>query len=103
MTFWNVNTLQLQPFRPGISSKAEKGNDLIMVCMEIAAGTEDTGHAHAFDQCGLVLSGEIDMFVGEKKHLLTAGSSYFIPAGTRHGWKTFDAPVKLLDVSPAKV
>jgi len=24
---------------------------------------------------------------------------YFIPAGERHGWKTFDNPVKILDIS----
>jgi quercetin dioxygenase-like cupin family protein len=99
MPFWNVNTLQLQAFRPGIMSQAEIGNDLIMVCMEIAEGKEDTGHEHTFDQCGLVIAGAIEMFVGEERKTLAAHDSYFIPAGLRHGWKTFDGPVKLLDVS----
>ncbi len=103
MTFWNVDTLQLQAFRPGIVSKAEIGSSLIMVCMEIAAGKEDTGHEHAFDQCGLVITGEIEMFVGEERKTLTAHESYFIPAGVRHGWKTFASPAKLLDVSFSKV
>ncbi len=35
MAFWNLATLQLEQFRPGIMSKAEIGNDLIMVCMQI--------------------------------------------------------------------
>jgi hypothetical protein len=35
MAFWNLGTLQLEEFRPGIMSKAEFGNDLIMVCMEL--------------------------------------------------------------------
>ena len=35
MSFWNVATLQLEEFRPGINSKAEIGDNLIMVCMEI--------------------------------------------------------------------
>ena len=99
MPFWNVNTLQLQAFRPGIMSQAEIGNDLMMVCMEIAAGKEDTGHEHTFDQCGLVIAGAIEMFVGEERKTLAANDSYFIPAGQRHGWKTLDVPVKLLDVS----
>ncbi len=25
--------------------------------------------------------------------------TYFIPAGVTHGWKTFDDPARLLDVS----
>jgi hypothetical protein len=40
MTFWNLNALQLEEFRPGIMSKAEIGNELIMVCMEIDLGKE---------------------------------------------------------------
>jgi len=102
MTFWNVDTLQLQPFRPGLMSKAEIGNSLIMVCMEIAPGKEDTGHEHTFDQCGLVITGEIEMFVGKERKTLTAHESYFIPAGMRHGWKTLHSPVKLLDICPSK-
>ncbi len=99
MTFWNLGNLQLEEFRPGILSKAEIGDNLIMVCMEIEAKKEDTGHKHNFDQCGIVLDGQIEMYVGEERKLLNPNESYFIPSGVEHGWKTFDTPVKLLDVS----
>ncbi|MFH0782149.1 MAG: cupin domain-containing protein [Pseudomonadota bacterium] len=102
MAFWNLPALQLQQFRPGIMSKAEHGADLTMVCMEIAAGKEDTGHEHPFDQCGVILSGEIEMFVGKERKMLSTHESYFIPAGLLHGWKTFDSSVKLLDISSSK-
>lgn len=102
MPFCNVNTQPLQEFRPGIMSHAEIGNDLIMVCMEIAAGKEDPGHEHTFDQCGLVIAGTIEMFIGEERKTLAANEGYFIPAGKRHGWKTFDCPAKLLDISLSK-
>ncbi len=103
MAFWNLETQQLQQFRPGIMSRAEIGDNLIMVCMEIAAGKEDTGHEHVFDQCGLVITGEIEMFVGEERKTLIAHESYFIPAGMHHGWKTNHSPVKLLDICPSKI
>jgi quercetin dioxygenase-like cupin family protein len=99
MTFWDLATLPLAEFRPGILSKAEIGDNMIMVCMQIAPGMEDTGHVHPFDQCGVVLEGQIEMFAGEARRLLTVNESYFIPAGERHGWKTFAEPVKILDVS----
>jgi quercetin dioxygenase-like cupin family protein len=99
MAFWNVNTLQLEAFRPGMMSKAEIGDNLIMVCMQIGQGEEDTGHEHPFDQCGIVLEGRIEMFVGQERRLLTANECYFIPSGERHGWKTFDKAVKILDIS----
>jgi mannose-6-phosphate isomerase-like protein (cupin superfamily) len=39
------------------------------------------------------------MFVDQERRILNANECYFIPAGQRHGWKTFDQPVKILDVS----
>lgn len=99
MTFWHVDTLNLEAFRPGIMSKAEIGENLIMVCMQIDREMEDSGHVHSFDQCGMVVAGEIEMFVGDERRVLGANHSYFIPAGVRHGWKTFAHPVRLLDIA----
>ena len=99
MGIWNLSTLQLEEFRPGIMSKAEIGENLIMVCMEIGPGMEDGGHEHPFDQCGVVLTGQIEMFIGNEHSTLNSNESYFIPAGVRHGWKTFDKPVRLLDIA----
>jgi quercetin dioxygenase-like cupin family protein len=99
MAFWNLSALELEEFKPGIMSKAHIGDNLTMVCMEIGPGKEDTGHQHPFDQCGIVLEGQIEMFIGKERKLLNFNKSYFIPSGVQHGWKTFDKPVKLLDVS----
>ena len=90
----------MEEFRPGIMSKAEIGDNLIMVCMQIAQRKEDTGHKHPFDQCGIVIEGQIEIFIGQDRQLLNANGCYFIPSGKRHGWKTLDNPVKVLDISP---
>jgi mannose-6-phosphate isomerase-like protein (cupin superfamily) len=99
MTFWNLANLQLEEFRPDIKSKAEIGDNLIMVCMEIGPEKEDPGHEHRFDQCGIVLQGQIEMFIGDEQKTLNPNETYFIPSGELHGWKTFDNAVKLLDIS----
>jgi len=99
MAFWNLDSLKLEAFRPGIMSKAEIGENLVMVCMQIDQKKEDTGHEHSFDQCGMVIEGTMEMFVGIERRLLKANECYFIPSGVRHGWKTFGKPVKVLDIS----
>jgi len=99
MAFWDLEKIDLEQFRPGILSKAHIGDGLIMACMEIGPGMEDTGHEHPFDQCGIVLEGNIQMFVGDDVKLLEPSEAYFIPAGQRHGWKTFEEPARILDVS----
>ena len=103
MGFWNsVSLLNLQDFRPGIRSVAECGDNLVMACMEIVQGREDTGHQHPFEQCGIVVTEKIEMFRGDEHRVGEEMEPFFTPAGTVHGWKTSDMPVRLLDVS-AKV
>jgi quercetin dioxygenase-like cupin family protein len=99
MTFWNLREMELQDFRPGIKSAARLGQNLIMACMEIGSGKEDAGHEHPFDQCGILLEGQLEMWIGEERAVLAPGQAYFILSGVRHGWKTLDRPVKILDVS----
>jgi quercetin dioxygenase-like cupin family protein len=98
MGFWDLRTLRLDEFRPGIWSKLESGSNLTMAFMEIAPNKEGTTHDHPFDQCGIVIEGEIEMSVGEEKGLLRPMETYFIPAGIKHNWKTLSLSAKILDV-----
>jgi quercetin dioxygenase-like cupin family protein len=98
MGFWDLKTLTLKEFRPGILSKVESGKDLTLAFMEIAPGKEGAAHSHPFDQCGVVVEGEIEMSVGEEKKLLKPMETYFIPAGINHNWKTLTLSAKILDI-----
>jgi quercetin dioxygenase-like cupin family protein len=98
MTFWDLRTLTLEEFRPGIWSKIESGKNLTMAVMEIAPGKEGMAHEHPFDQCGVVVEGEIEMSIGDEKKLLKPMETYFIPAGVMHNWKTNNLAAKILDV-----
>jgi quercetin dioxygenase-like cupin family protein len=98
MGFWNLKTLKLDEFRPGIWSKVESGKNLTMAVMEIAPNKEGAPHDHPFDQCGVVIEGEIEMSMGEERKLLRPMETYFIPAGINHHWKTIALPAKILDI-----
>ena len=98
MGFWNLQTLTLHEFRPGIRSESESGPNLTMAFMEISPYKEGTAHDHPYDQCGVVVEGEIEMSVGSENKLLRPMETYFIPAGVSHHWKTSVLPAKILDV-----
>ena len=98
MSFWNLKTLKLDEFRLGILSKIESGKNLTMAFMEIVPNKEGTAHEHPFDQCGVVIEGEIEMSMGEEKKLLRPLETYFIPAGLKHNWKTLSSSAKILDL-----
>jgi hypothetical protein len=46
MGFWELKTLKLDEFRPGIRSKLESGTNLTMAFMEIAPEKEGSAHDH---------------------------------------------------------
>ncbi len=98
MGFWDLKTLKMDEFRPGIWSKIESGKNLTIAIMEIAPGKEGTAHEHSFDQCGIVVEGEIEMSIGNEKKLLKSMETYFIPAGVNHNWKTLTSSAKIFDV-----
>jgi len=98
MGFWDLRTLKLDEFRSGIWSKLESGSKMTMAFMEIAPNKEGTVHDHPFDQCGIVIEGEIEMAVGEEKKLLRPMETYFIPAGIKHNWKTSASSARILDI-----
>jgi len=99
MGFWRLKTLKHEEFRPGIYSRVEAGKNLAMAYMEISPHNEGNAHRHPFDQCGIVMEGEIEISIGEEKKVLKTMETYFIPAGENHNWKTNAQPAKIVDVT----
>ena len=99
MAFWDLKTLKLDEFRPGIFSKVESGANLTMAFMQIEAHKEGPPHDHPFDQCGVVVEGEIEMSIGGDTRLVKPMEAYLIPAGITHSWKTLGQSATILDVT----
>lgn len=91
--------MPLKDFRPGIKSFARVGEQLTLAVMTIESGMRDEGHAHPFDQCGIVLEGVFFLTIGGEARTLGPGQGYFVPAGVPHAWSVEAGPVKMLDVS----
>jgi quercetin dioxygenase-like cupin family protein len=99
MPFFDFDPATLRDFRPGIKSAAYFGEQMNLAVMAIDGGQADRGHAHPFEQCGLVLEGSFSMTIGEETRILGPGRGYYIPAGVSHRWSTEKGPVRILDVS----
>lgn len=72
---------------------------LMLACLEIKPGLEDTGHGHPFDPCRFVLKGQLEMFIDQAGKILQPKGAHFIASCKRHGSKRFNHTVKLSDVS----
>lgn len=73
------------------------GGGLMLVHFTFEAGVSAAIHSHPHEQVGYVVSGELDLIMeGHPTARLTAGGSYYVPPGVRHGIITY-APTVLLD------
>ncbi len=55
-------------------------------------------HQHPHEQLGLVLDGELELWVGDDRRTLRRGDMYVIPPNVPHGAATTDGTCVVLDV-----
>ncbi|MBN2289691.1 MAG: cupin domain-containing protein [Candidatus Glassbacteria bacterium] len=67
----------------GLRSYLLQGEEQQIVFMDFQSGAEIPEHSHRA-QWGVVLDGEIELTIDEKKRTFKKGDAYFIPEGVRH-------------------
>jgi quercetin dioxygenase-like cupin family protein len=48
---------------------------------------ESTNHRHHQEQMGYVLSGKVEVTIGEQTQVLGPGEAYYIPDNVKHGFR----------------
>lgn len=71
----------------------------VQLCMFKLEKGEKTDHSHSFEQMGYILSGEVEIFIGEETYTLKTGDAYHVPSNIRHGFhvKT-EEPVEYIEI-----
>ncbi|MBW1712975.1 MAG: cupin domain-containing protein [Deltaproteobacteria bacterium] len=79
-----------------------QGVDSQSVFFELGKGSHVPPHSHEA-QWGVLLDGELELSIGQEKHVFQKGASYFIPEGTVHEGRAL-TDCKILDVffTPAR-
>jgi quercetin dioxygenase-like cupin family protein len=103
MYFFDPPHRESKELLPGIIARTFWGEKMLAAVVDLDPNTELPMHDHPHEQLGIVIDGEIELSIGGKAQLLKPGDIYIIPGGVRHGAKTFDQPVKVMDVfSPVR-
>jgi mannose-6-phosphate isomerase-like protein (cupin superfamily) len=98
MTVINFSKIDYKKKRDRVYFKSVTGKDSQICLMKLEKG-EKTDHSHENEQLGYVVSGEVDVFIGNETYTLKPGDAYRIPGNTRHGFhvKT-ENPVEYIEV-----
>jgi quercetin dioxygenase-like cupin family protein len=88
---------------PGINAKTYWGENMLAAVVDLDPNVHLPRHSHPHEQLGIVIEGQIEFIVADQKQVLGPGEVYVIPGGVEHEARTFDQPVKVMDVfSPVR-
>ena len=88
---------------PGINARTFWGEKMLVAVVELDPHVHLPVHSHPHEQAGTVLEGEIEFTVAGETRRLKPGDVYVIPGGVEHEARTFDHPVRVMDVfSPVR-
>jgi len=103
MYFNNPEDRETKELLPGIVARTFWGQEMLAAVVDLEPHTELPRHSHPHEQVGIVITGQIEFEVAGQVRVLHPGEVYVIPGGVEHGARTFDHPVKVMDVfSPVR-
>lgn len=103
MNYPNLKDLNTKELLPGIIARTFWGEKMLAAVVDLDPHTDLPLHSHPHEQLGIVIEGTIEFTIAGQVQSLGPGQVYLIPGGVEHGAKTFDRPVKVMDVfSPVR-
>jgi quercetin dioxygenase-like cupin family protein len=93
---------QIEPV-PGCRMRTPHGQNLMLSYLEMDAGAEVPLHHHPHEQGGILISGRVQLTIGDETRVVEAGSLFLIPPNVPHRAVAVDGPAVVLDVfSPVR-
>jgi len=88
---------------PGCRIRTPYAKNLMLSYLEMDAGAEVPLHRHPHEQGGVLLSGLVDLTIGDETRRVTPGSLFLIPSNVPHRAVAVGGPAVVLDVfSPVR-
>lgn len=101
--FITPNDVEQIEMLDGIHRRTMATTDEAMLCQFfLEAGSNVPNHNHMNDQVGYIVSGQLEMTIGDKVQVLSAGDSYAIPGGVYHSAKAIEDTVAIDVFSPPR-
>lgn len=83
---------------PGCRLRTPFGEHLMLSYLEMEEGAEIPLHHHPHEQGGILLSGRLQLTIGEETRLVEPGAMFLIPPNVPHRAVAVQGPATVLDV-----
>lgn len=100
-----IDIQQIRPLEviPGCRLRTPYGKHLMFSYLEMDEGAVVPLHSHPHEQGGMLLSGRLELTIGDETRVVEAGSMFLIPPDTPHQAVAIGGPAVVLDVfSPVR-
>lgn len=84
MPFIEIESYEPQQLLPGCTIRTPFGQHLMLSYLEMEAGAEVPFHHHPHEQGGMLISGTLELTIGDETKRCEPGSMFLIPPNTPH-------------------
>jgi quercetin dioxygenase-like cupin family protein len=105
MFYFNPEERKIKYLTEAIHARTFWGENMLLAVVDLEAGSILPVHSHPHEQCGYVITGELELTIGGETRILHPGEVYFIPGGIEHGARVVSPETaQVIDVfSPVRV
>lgn len=100
-----INISEFQPIEPvpGCRMRTPFGKNLMLSYLEMDDGAEVPMHSHPHEQGGMLISGTLQLTIGEETRLCQPGAMFLIPPDVKHRAVAVGGKCVVMDVfSPVR-
>lgn len=98
MPFIDINEYEAVEPVPGCRMRTPHLEKLMLSYLEMDEGAEVPLHNHPHEQGGMLISGRMQLTIGDETRICEPGSLYLIPADVPHRAVAVDGPAVVLDI-----
>lgn len=97
MGFRHMDVLPEREIFKGIHLRIVPGDKLMFSFVRFDPNATVPTHQHPHEQIGIVLEGELEMWIDNDRRTIRKGETYVIPSQIPHGAQTKSTPCLVLD------
>ncbi len=85
--FWNPEEIGPRTLAPGITTKLAWGEKLMLSLVTLEPDAAVPPHTHPHEQMGMLVSGAMELTIGDETRRLAGNEIYLMPGGVPHSAK----------------